>query len=191
MLFVTFFSHFKKSIKMKIRNVVLLFFISSLFLSINPLDRIQKRIDKEIKSTFKIDSYNLEIISVDELISNTLPSSFTDNFKKIITNNEIVGYSYYSKAPSLYNLYDYLIILDKDLKIKKSKILAYREDYGGEIASRRWLKQFIGMTWSDSYKYSKDISAISGATISVKSMIIAVENFMVSVKILDENNIIR
>jgi hypothetical protein len=47
------------------------------------------------------------------------------------------------------------------------------------------------MTWSDSYKYSKDISAISGATISVKSMIIAVENFMVSIKILDENNIIR
>jgi len=176
---------------MKIRNVVLLFFISSLFLSINPLDRIQKRIDKEIKSTFEIDSYNLEIISVDELISNTLPSSFTDNFNKIIINNEIVGYSYYSKAPSLYNLYDYLIILDKDLKIKKSKILAYREDYGGEIASGRWLKQFVGKSSINSFLYSKDISAISGATISVKSMINAVEDFMLSIKILDEKNIIR
>ena len=176
---------------MRMRNFILLFFISSLFLSVNSLDRIQKKIDKEIKSTFDIDNYSVEVISVDELIFNTLPSSFNDNFKKIFSNSELVGYSYYSKAPSLYNLYDYLIILDKDLKIKKSKILAYREDYGGEIASRRWLKQFIGMTWSDSYKYSKDISAISGATISVKSMIIAVENFMVSVKNLDENNIIR
>ena len=176
---------------MKIKNIIFLLITSMLFLSINPLDRIQKKIDKEIKSTFKIDSYSLMLISIEDSVSKSLPVLFNDNFKKIYNNKILVGYSYNSKAPSLYNLYDYLIILDENLKIKKSKILVYREDYGGEIASRRWLKQFIGMTWSDSYKYSKDISAISGATISVKSMIIAVENFMVSVKNLDENNIIR
>ena len=91
----------------------------------------------------------------------------------------------------MYNLYDYLIILDENLKIKKSKILVYREDYGGEIASKRWLKQFIGKSWLDSFLYSKEISAISGATISVKSMIKAVEDFMISIKILDEKNIIK
>ena len=176
---------------MRMRNFILLFFISSLFLSVNSLDRIQKKIDKEIKSTFDIDNYSVEVISVDELIFNTLPSSFNDNFKKIITNNEIVGYSYYSKAPSLYNLYDYLIILDKNLKIKKSKILIYREDYGGEIASKRWLRQFTAKSWTDKFIYSKDVSAISGATISVKSMINVVENFMLSIKILDEKNIIK
>ena len=63
-----------KSIIMRMRNFILLFFISSLFLSVNSLDRIQKRIDKEIKSTFDLESYSVEIISVDELISKTLPS---------------------------------------------------------------------------------------------------------------------
>ena len=176
---------------MKIKNVIFFFLISSLFLSNIPLDRIQKKIDKEIKSTFKIENYTIELLSISDSISKLLPVLFNNNFKKIYSNKILVGYSYYSKAPSLYNLYDYIIILDKNLKIKKSKILAYREDYGGEIASKRWLKQFIGKSWIDSFLYSKDISAISGATISVKSMINVVENFMLSIKILDEQNIIR
>ena len=136
---------------MKIKNIIFLLITSMLFLSINPLDRIQKKIDKEIKSTFKIDSYSLMLISIEDSVSKSLPVLFNDNFKKIYNNKILVGYSYNSKAPSLYNLYDYLIILDENLKIKKSKILVYREDYGGEIASKRWLKQFIGKSWLDSF----------------------------------------
>ena len=176
---------------MKIKNIIFLLITSILFLSINPLDRIQKKIDKEIKSTFQIDSYFLKLISIEDSVSKSLPVLFKNNFKKIYSNKTLVGYSYYSKAPSLYNLFDYLIILDKNLKIKKSKILIYREDYGGEIASKRWLRQFTGKSWTDKFIYSKDVSAISGATISVKSMINAVENFMSSIKILDKKNIIR
>ena len=146
---------------MKIKNIIFLLITSMLFLSINPLDRIQKKIDKEIKSTFKIDSYSLMLISIEDSVSKSLPVLFNDNFKKIYNNKILVGYSYNSKAPSLYNLYDYLII------------------------------QFIGKSWLDSFLYSKEISAISGATISVKSMIKAVEDFMISIKILDEKNIIK
>ena len=43
------------------------------------------------------------------------------------------------------------------------KILAYREDWGGEIRSKRWLKQF-------SNREIEDVQAISGATISVNSL---------------------
>jgi Na+-transporting NADH:ubiquinone oxidoreductase subunit NqrC len=43
--------------------------------------------------------------------------------------------------------------------------LIYRENYGGEIGSKRWLKQFIGMTEPKNY-----VDGISGATISVNSM---------------------
>tara|TARA_B100001996_G_C18437226_1_gene506916 strand:+ start:205 stop:732 length:528 start_codon:yes stop_codon:yes gene_type:complete len=172
-------------------RAVLLFSTFVLLLSISPIDRIQKKINKEIKSAFKIDNYIIKPIYIDSLIIDSLPSKFNNNFNMVYNNGILIGYSYYSKAPSLYNLYDYLIILDKSLKIKKSKILAYREDYGGEIASRSWLSQFINKSFNSNFKYSIDISAISGATISVKSMIIAVENFMASVKILDENNILR
>ena len=97
---------------MKIKNVVFFFLIPSLFLSNIPLDRIQKKIDKEIKSTFEIENYTIELLLISDSISKSLPVLFNNNFKKIYSNKILVGYSYYSKASSLYNLFDYLIILD-------------------------------------------------------------------------------
>ena len=58
---------------MKIKNIIFLLITSMLFLSINPLDRIQKKIDKEIKSTFKIDSYSLMLISIEDSVSKSQP----------------------------------------------------------------------------------------------------------------------
>lgn len=75
---------------------------------------------------------------------------------------------YIGKAPSKFETFIFIHILDKELKIKYSKILVYREDYGGEIGSKRWLKQLIGLK---PHQRVDNISAISGATISVKSML--------------------
>ena len=66
---------------MKIKNIIFLLITSILFLSINPLDRIQKKIDKEIKSTFQIDSYFLKLISIEDSVSKSLPVLFNNNFK--------------------------------------------------------------------------------------------------------------
>ena len=57
---------------------------------------------------------------------------------------EVLGYAFIDKAPSKTDEFDYLVLFDENLIIKKAKVLMYREDYGGEIGSRRWLKQFIG-----------------------------------------------
>ena len=53
------------------------------------------------------------------------------------------------------------------MKLKKLRILTYRENYGGEISNKRWLKQFLD-------REVNDVQAISGATISVESMKIAI-----------------
>ena len=87
-------------------------------------------------------------------------------------------------------MFDYLILLDTDLIIKKAKVLVYREDYGGEIGSRRWLKQFIGKSSSENLKYEKEIIAISGATISARAMTVAINTFLKNTTILKENNIL-
>jgi len=60
----------------------------------------------------------------------------------------------------------------------------YREDRGGEIGSKRWLRQFIGKSKGEFLKYQKDIAAISGATISVKSMTTEVNKILKTVGIL-------
>jgi len=50
------------------------------------------------------------------------------------------------------------------------KILDYQGEYGYEVTSKWWLRQFK-KNWSQHFEYGKNIDAISGATISVKSMI--------------------
>jgi Na+-translocating ferredoxin:NAD+ oxidoreductase RnfG subunit len=146
-------------------------------------DKLQKKVDKVIKSTFEI-----EVLFSKEITSD-LPSKFSDNnFFEIKKEDILLGYAYVSKAPSKTDEFDYLILFDKDLVIMTSKILAYREDYGGEIGSSRWLKQFKGKTTSDELIYGDNIAAISGATISVKSMTNAVNNVLKSIKVLQQKN---
>ena len=72
---------------------------------------------------------------------------------------------YIGKSPSRFEDFDFMVLFDKDKTIKLVKILVYREDYGGEIGSTRWLRQFIGLD-----KPINRVSAISGATISVNSL---------------------
>ena len=77
------------------------------------------------------------------------------------------------------------MLFDLNLKIKKVKVLIYRENYGGEISSKRWLSQFLESPEDDSFVYGDNISAISGATISVKSITESINEVMVSLKRLE------
>jgi major membrane immunogen (membrane-anchored lipoprotein) len=84
------------------------------------------------------------------------------------TDRVYIGYS-----PSKFENFDFMVILNCDNKIKLVKILIYRENYGGEIGSKRWLKQFIGMNKPKPY-----VDAISGATISVNSLKFSLNNLI-------------
>ncbi len=68
-----------------------------------------------------------------------------------------------------YEHFDYMIILNKNLSVKKVKVLVYEGDYGYEITSKLWLKQFIGYQ-GENLSYGSDIQAISGATVSAQSI---------------------
>jgi Na+-translocating ferredoxin:NAD+ oxidoreductase RnfG subunit len=81
-------------------------------------------------------------------------------------------------APSQTKYFDYIVIFDDNLTIQSIKILVYREDYGGEIGSKRWLSQFKGKGLIERFKYRKNIAAISGATISVNSITDAVNDIL-------------
>ena len=84
------------------------------------------------------------------------------------TDKVFIGYS-----PSKFENFDYMVLLDKSNKVKLVRILVYRENYGGEIGSNRWLKQFIGMD-----KPKPFVDAISGATISVNSLKYSLNNLI-------------
>ncbi len=175
-----------------ISSIKLLLFLSVISINAHAFQlpkNVQKKVDKEVKSAFEVDELTMTSIEVSKAINAKLLTKITkNNLFKIINNDDVIGYLFSDKAPSKTDQFDYLVLFDKDLIIKKSKVLIYREDYGGEISSKRWLRQFEGKTSNDQLKYEKDIIAISGATISAKSMTVAVNNLLKTIKILQQNN---
>ena len=169
----------------------LVIFVSVFMMSFGLPKNILKKVNATIESTFKVDSFMLEIVDIPSEVMTSLPSAFQkESLYKINTDNTLLAYAYIAKAPSKTDEFDYLVLFDKELIIKKTKVLIYREDYGGEIGSKRWLKQFIGKSQDDELKYRDNIAAISGATISVRSMTSAINTLLQSIKILQNKNII-
>ncbi len=74
-----------------------------------------------------------------------------------------------TQARGRYDLFDYLMAVNLNFEIEIVRVLKYRSEHGGEISSKKWLAQFEGYS-SGELKYKKDISAISGATMSAKSI---------------------
>ena len=172
-------------------NIKHILFISTFLLSFGLPKNIQKKVNQTIESTFNIEIFTLNIVDIPKGIINSLPPTFNNkSLYKIKENDTLLGYAYIAKAASKADDFDYLVLFDKDLIIIKSKVLIYREDYGGEIGSKRWLKQFIGKTENDILVYGDNIAAISGATISVRAMTSAINTLLSSIKILHKNNIL-
>ena len=64
----------------------------------------------------------------------------------------------------------FLAIFNEDRSVHNISVIKYREPYGGEIKSKRWLKQFKNFNHLSNYKIGESIDGISGATISTKSI---------------------
>ncbi len=173
---------------MKFRKLIPIVFSVLFLMSFGIPKSLEKKVDKEVKDVFEISTYTFENVKVSSEINSKLPSEITEeNFFQIKAKGTVLGYVYLDKAPSKTAQFDYLVIFDKDLKIARTKVLIYREEYGGEIGSRRWLSQFTGKSNKDSLD---DIAAISGATISVRSMKNAMNDILKSVAILHNKKII-
>jgi Na+-translocating ferredoxin:NAD+ oxidoreductase RnfG subunit len=160
---------------------ILVLFISSFTTN----KRIEALIEKEIKTVFNIVKYSKQPIFVSTEVKETLPLKITEtNFFKIKNEANLVGYYYLGKAFGKTDYFDFMVILDKELNIEKVKVLIYREERGGEVASNRWLNQFKGKSKNENIEYQKDIAAISGATISAKSMTNEVNKLLKTMEIL-------
>ena len=153
---------------------------------------MQLKADKEILKFYETKNFSKEIITISEEVSSKTQSEFSEeNLFKILSEGKLLGYGYIGNANSKTSDFDYLVLFDKDLIITKSKVLIYREEYGGEIGSKRWLRQFTGKSSSSKELiYGKTIVPISGATISVRSMTLAINNLLKSMGTLQKLNIL-
>ncbi len=165
------------------KNTILILLIVLISTSFIIPDKTLKKADKVIAKFYEIDEFSKEIISISEENNKKTTSEFGEgNLFKIASESKLLGYGYIGSAASKTAEFDYLVLFDKDFIITKSNVLFYREEYGGEISSKRWLKQFIGKSSSsEELIYGKNIVPISGATISVRSMTKAINDLLISI----------
>ena len=79
-------------------------------------------------------------------------------------------YAVFTQAQGRYDMFDYMMSVNLEFTIEKVRVLKYRSEHGGEIASKKWLTQFENYA-SGELRYKKEISALSGATISANSIV--------------------
>ena len=152
---------------------------------------IQKKVDKNIRKTFEVETFSLNPVKVSVEINEQLLAKITDdNFYRIIYNDAIIGFGFVDNASSKTDQFDYLVLFDDQLKVVHSAILVYREDYGGEIGSKRWLKQFLGLSGKDRVSLKNNVDGIAGATISVRSMTHAIDDLLQTIGTLQKNKVL-
>ena len=170
------------------RFIGVLLFMSLVLYGFGLPEKLEKKVVKEVQKVFEIESFKMGAVEVSEEINAKLPLKLTtNNFFELSNEDILLGYAFVDQAPSKTAKFDYLVILDAELKIIHSKVLIYREEYGGEIGSKRWLKQFLGKTGGDRVDHESNIDGIAGATISVRSMTHAMDDLLQTIAILQAN----
>lgn len=89
---------------------------------------------------------------------------------KVFLDKKLIGYGMLDNVYGKSLPITFLVMFDANGKIQCSEIIKYREPYGGAIQSREWNDQFKGKNSYSDFIVGKDISGISGATISVNSV---------------------
>lgn len=147
-------------------------------------DKLAKKMDKELKKYLKNELFQLTPI---DTINKSLSFNTDDYFLFALSIDGIdSGYVYVENAMGRYHTFTYMIIVNLTLDIVWVHVLQYDEEHGSEITNRKWLEQFIGLNPQSEIKYKDTIDAISGATISSKSITKSITNTLQKLKELKE-----
>ncbi|PLX01827.1 MAG: hypothetical protein C0595_13295 [Marinilabiliales bacterium] len=157
--------------KVIILILIINWLISSSFVMKEELDFPAKRVNREIKRFWKD-----KIVDIKEI---------KKGIYLLENENDTLGFLYVGRVNSCrqggcsidgnqeelpFEYFDYFLIIDKDIQLKKVKIFNYQATHGHEVMSSGWLRQFRGYNGKEELKYGRDIEAISGATISAKAL---------------------
>lgn len=144
-----------------ILSLVLVF--STLFQAPSLYSLTQKRADKAMDKYWQDMEYKLTNVDLSTTES-------TEIYAVDQGDGTPTAYVMFADAMGKVDTFIYMIIFSPEGSINKVSVLLYKENYGGEIASKRFLRQFEGKSNGRKMEYNEDIDGISGATISVQAI---------------------
>lgn len=95
-------------------------------------------------------------------------------FERILSKRSVVGYIYRGRELGKVERMDFAVALDAEGKVRRVLLTAYRESIGGEVKSRRFMRQFEGKRFGSALQVGRDIDGISGATLSSRAVTLGV-----------------
>ncbi|MCF8370090.1 MAG: FMN-binding protein [Bacteroidales bacterium] len=170
----------------KIFLLFLTILITSIGIAQAPIDFAPRQFFREIKKSLVVENP-----FVDELRTERV--DLNGKFYSISTeiNSDSKGYAYIGRVNScrwggcsssdeascgsVFEYFDYFILYDILGQVLAVRIYNYQATHGQEVTAKSWLKQFVGFNGEVALMPGKNVDAISGATISVNSISIEIE----------------
>lgn len=108
---------------------------------------------------------------------------------KVLKKDVILGYILIDNIIGKHQPITFLVSLNPEGSIRRTKVLAYRESVGGEIQNSKFLDQFKAKSLKDPFCIGRDIDGITGATLSVRATAAASKKAVLLYKIGIEKGI--
>ena len=152
---------------------------------------LDKKLNRIIKKDLMFKDFTkTPLLITDDQLKNAEIELNRNQMFKLNSANGYEGFYVVETAMGRFDDFVYVIFFEVDLTVKLVRVVEYGGEHGAEITQKRWLRQFIGKTPDDSLWFSKNIDAISGATISGKSITESINNMLQKVKKLREKQLL-
>jgi len=104
-------------------------------------------------------------------MGDTPPSTWEERWVvyRAFGDDGVLGHAFLLQEIGKHRPIDFVVGLRPDGTVRDVAVMAYREAYGGEIASRRFLVQYRGKGVRDGLKPFRDVRNVAGATLSVEA----------------------
>ena len=102
-------------------------------------------------------------------LGTTQPSVWEDQYVVFTArrDNAVIGHAIIVEEVGKHRPITFVVSVGADDSVGDVAVMAYREAYGGEVQSRRFLKQYHGKRASNDLRSYGEIQNIAGATLSV------------------------
>jgi len=103
------------------------------------------------------------------LLGNDQPSMWEEQYVtfEATHDDEVLGHAIIVEEIGKHRPITFIVGVRTDGRVSDVAVMAYREAYGGEVKSKRFLMQYRAKTMTDGLRAPTDIQNIAGATLSV------------------------